>query len=79
VQRYLTDANFDILDRLRPLAEAHGRSLAELAIAWLLAQPQVSSVISGATKPEQVAANAEAATWVLTADELQEIRSTLEG
>jgi aryl-alcohol dehydrogenase-like predicted oxidoreductase len=79
VQRYLTDQNFDILERLRPLAEAHGRSLAELAIAWLLAQPQVASVIAGATRPEQVAANAEAATWVLTADELQEIRSILEG
>jgi len=78
VQKYLTDANFDLLDRLRPLAEGHGRSLADLAIAWLLAQPQVSSVISGATKPEQVETNARAAEWVLTEDELAEIRKQLE-
>jgi aryl-alcohol dehydrogenase-like predicted oxidoreductase len=77
VQKYLTDANFAILDRLRPLAEVHGRSLSELAIAWLLAQPQIASVIAGATRPEQVAANAQAATWVLTAEELQEIRTVL--
>jgi aryl-alcohol dehydrogenase-like predicted oxidoreductase len=77
VQKYLTDANFDVLDRLRPMAAAHGRSLADLAIAWLLAQPQVASVIAGATRPEQVAANASAATWVLDADELQEIRRIL--
>ncbi|MCC6190834.1 MAG: aldo/keto reductase [Anaerolineales bacterium] len=75
VQRYFTDANFAILDRLRPLAEAHGRGLGDLAVAWLLAQPQVASVIAGATRPEQIAANAQAATWVLTAEEQQEIRS----
>ncbi len=77
VQKYLTDANFDLLDHLRPLAAAHNRSLADLAIAWLLAQPQVASVISGATRPEQVAANARAADWVLTAEEVQEIRQML--
>jgi aryl-alcohol dehydrogenase-like predicted oxidoreductase len=77
VQKYLTDANFALLDRLRPLTQAHGRSLADLAIAWLLVQPQVASVIAGATRPEQVAANAQAATWVLTAEEQQEIRTIL--
>ncbi|HEY0396817.1 MAG TPA: aldo/keto reductase [Acidimicrobiia bacterium] len=41
----------------------------ELAIAWLLAQRSVTSVIAGATRPEQVAANAAAATWVLSAEE----------
>jgi aryl-alcohol dehydrogenase-like predicted oxidoreductase len=78
VQKYLTDANFDLLDHLRPLAHAHGRGLADLAIAWLLAQPQIASVIAGATRPEQVEANSRAADWVLTADELQHIRSLLE-
>jgi aryl-alcohol dehydrogenase-like predicted oxidoreductase len=77
VQGYMTEANFDLLDKLRPMAEAHGRSLAELAIAWLLAQPQISSVIAGATRPEQVEANAKAAEWVLTADEERAIRELL--
>jgi aryl-alcohol dehydrogenase-like predicted oxidoreductase len=77
VQKYLTDANFDLLDRLRPIAAAHGRSLADLAIAWLLAQAPVASVIAGATRPEQVEANAAAADWALTAAELEEIRKLL--
>ena len=78
VQKYLTDANFDLLDGLRPLAAAHDRGLADLAIAWLLAQPQMASVIAGATRPEQVEANARAAEWTLTADELSTIRGLLE-
>src|SRR5258708_26213484 len=78
VQKYLTDANFDLLDRLRPIAAAHERTLADLAIAWLLAQPQVASVIAGATRPEQVAENARAAEWALTPEEVQQIRGLLE-
>lgn len=79
VQKYLTDPYFDVLDRLRPIAERRGRSLADLAIAWLLAQPQVVSVIGGATKPEQLASNARAADWVLSPEELLEIRAALGG
>ena len=78
VQKYLTDANFDVLDKLRAFAEAHGHTVGELAIAWLLAQPQVCSVISGATNPEQVAANVAAGNWVLTTDELAEVQNILE-
>ena len=79
VQKYLADANFDILDKLRAFAEARDRSMGELAVAWLLAQPQVCSVISGATSPEQVAANAAAAGWTLTPEELAEVRGILGG
>jgi aryl-alcohol dehydrogenase-like predicted oxidoreductase len=79
VQRFLTQANFDLLEKLRPIAERHGRTLAELAVAWLLAQPQIASVIAGATRPEQVAANAAAATWALSAAEVEEIRGHLGG
>jgi aryl-alcohol dehydrogenase-like predicted oxidoreductase len=79
VQKYLTDANFDILDKLRAFADARGHPMSELAHAWLLNQPQVCSVISGATHPEQVEANAKAAGWALTTDELAEMRSWLEG
>jgi aryl-alcohol dehydrogenase-like predicted oxidoreductase len=79
VKRYLTDANFDVLDKLRPIAERHGRTLGELAIAWLLAQPRMASVIAGATKPEHVRANAKAAEWALAPAELEEVRGILGG
>ncbi len=79
VQKYLADANFGILDPLRAFAQARGHTVGELAVAWLLAQPQVCSVISGATRPEQVTANAAAAGWTLTPEELAEVRGILEG
>lgn len=64
-----TDENFDRLEAYEAFAAERGHTITELAIGWLLAQPTVASVIAGATRPEQVAANANAATWVLTADE----------
>ncbi len=69
----LTDANWEKTERLTAFCEARGKALVELAFSWLAAQPVVSSVIAGATKPEQVAANVKAAEWVLTAEELAEI------
>ena len=45
----------------------------ELAFAWLLAKPEVSSVIAGATRPDQVAANAKSAGWALTSDEVEAV------
>jgi aryl-alcohol dehydrogenase-like predicted oxidoreductase len=78
VQKYLKESNFDIVDRLRAFAEARGHTVGELAMAWLLHQPQVCSVIAGATSPEQVTANA-ASGWALSLDELAEIRGVLEG
>jgi aryl-alcohol dehydrogenase-like predicted oxidoreductase len=47
--------------------------VAELAIAWLLARPMVCTVITGATKPEQVEANAKATAWELTPAEVEEV------
>jgi aryl-alcohol dehydrogenase-like predicted oxidoreductase len=72
-QRYLTDANWDKVEKLSRYVEARGRTLLELAIAWLAARPPVSSVIAGATRPEQVEANVKAGTWELAADEIAEI------
>ncbi|HTX49220.1 MAG TPA: aldo/keto reductase [Caulobacteraceae bacterium] len=69
----LKDENFDRLDRLTAWAQERGHTLLELAFAWLLGHPVVSSVIAGATKPEQVAANAATAGWKLTADEVAEV------
>lgn len=77
VQKYMTDANYDVLEKLDVFAQQRGHNLGELAHAWLLAQPQVSSVISGASKPEQVQANAKAADWRLEAGDLEEVGKIL--
>jgi aryl-alcohol dehydrogenase-like predicted oxidoreductase len=55
------------------LAEREGHTVLELAIAWLLAQPSVASVIAGATKPEQVLANVAAGQWKPGAEILAEV------
>ncbi len=69
----LTDENFAKLERLDKFARDHNHALLELAIGWLASQPQVSSVISGATSPEQVTENVKAGNWKLTSEELAEI------
>jgi aryl-alcohol dehydrogenase-like predicted oxidoreductase len=68
-----SEANWAKIEALTDFCEARGRTLVELAFSWLAAQPVVSSVIAGATRPEQIAANVKAADWALTADELAEI------
>jgi len=77
VQKYLTDANFDKLDKLREYAEARGHTLHDLAFAWLLSNKQVSSVIAGATKPDQITANAKTSEWKLSAEESKELKELL--
>jgi aryl-alcohol dehydrogenase-like predicted oxidoreductase len=71
--RYLTPANWTILERLEDFCARRGHSLLELAFSWLKARPAVASVIAGATKPEQVEQNVKAASWALTPDDLAEI------
>ena len=71
--RILSDRNFDVVDRLDAWATARDHTILELAFAWLLAQPNLASVIAGATSPEQIQANAAAAEWVLSPDELAEV------
>jgi aryl-alcohol dehydrogenase-like predicted oxidoreductase len=73
-ERVLTDANFDILERLEAWAQERDHTLLELAFAWLLATPAVASVIAGATSPEQIRANAAAGSWELALDEADEVR-----
>ena len=72
--RDIDDADLDRVEELRAWAEAHGASLLEVAIGGLLAVSPVVSVIAGATKPEQVRANAAAGAWEPSAEELQAIR-----
>jgi len=71
--------NFDRVEALERWASDHGHSLLDLAFAWLLARSTVASVIAGATKPEQVRANASAANWKLTAGDEAEIDAVIEG
>lgn len=71
--RYMTDANWEIVGRLETFCAARGHTLLELAFSWLTANPQLSSVIAGATKPEQVEANVKATGWKLTPEEMAEI------
>jgi aryl-alcohol dehydrogenase-like predicted oxidoreductase len=69
----LAAANWKLIDALDRYCKERGRSLLELAISWLLSKPVVASVIAGATKPEQLEANASAARWSLTADEIADV------
>lgn len=65
------DRAFDLVDAMRPMAESRGVSVAQIALGWLLHQPQVTSVIVGAKRPEQLADNIAATEVKLTADELE--------
>jgi aryl-alcohol dehydrogenase-like predicted oxidoreductase len=71
--RFMTDKNWEIVGKLETFCASRGRSMVELAFSWLLAKPVVSSVIAGATKPEQIDANVKATGWKLSSDDLAEI------
>ncbi len=71
--RYVSDENFALVDALTAFAAERGHTVGELAIAWLNAQQGVASVIAGATSPDQVNANAAAAAWTLTDDDLKDL------
>jgi aryl-alcohol dehydrogenase-like predicted oxidoreductase len=73
----LTDDVFDKMEALERFGAERGRSLLDVAIAGLAAMPGIASVIAGATKPEQVRANAAAGAWKLSSDELDKLRSAL--
>jgi aryl-alcohol dehydrogenase-like predicted oxidoreductase len=72
-QRYVTEANWNVVERLQRFCAEQNHTLLELAFGWLLAKPFVSSVMAGATKPEQVGMNVAAANWLLSAEDLAEI------
>lgn len=69
----LNDHNLEIIESLIEFAESKGHTMLELAISWLARHDAVVSVIAGATKPEQVRANAAAANWKLYEDEMREV------
>ncbi len=76
--RLLTDSTLQLVEELIGYCQARDRELLELAFGWLLARDEVASVIAGATKVEQIQANAAAAGWLPTAAEQAEIRAILE-
>jgi aryl-alcohol dehydrogenase-like predicted oxidoreductase len=71
--RFTTDTNVRVTEGLKAFASRRGHTLLELAFSWLLSRTPVASVIAGATSPEQVRANASAASWSLTKEDLLEI------
>ncbi|MEJ6592485.1 MAG: aldo/keto reductase [SAR86 cluster bacterium] len=69
----LSEQNFAIVDKLTAFAQAHDRTLLELAMSWLATKPYISSVIAGATSAVQVEQNAAAAAWRLSDAEMAEV------
>jgi aryl-alcohol dehydrogenase-like predicted oxidoreductase len=70
---FASDERYAIVEALRAYGESIDRSVLDIAIGWLAAQPFVSSVIAGVTKPEQIRQNVAAASWELTADQIEKI------
>ncbi|HEX2655543.1 MAG TPA: aldo/keto reductase, partial [Xanthobacteraceae bacterium] len=71
--RYLNETNWKKVERLTEFTARRNRTMLELSFSWLTSRPEVSSVIAGATTPEQVAQNAKAVEWALSAEDLAEI------
>jgi aryl-alcohol dehydrogenase-like predicted oxidoreductase len=77
IDEKMGDAALEAVERLRPIADGEGLSLAELALAWVLRRSEVAAAIVGASRPEQVHANAKAAGIELSADVVAAIDETL--
>ena len=76
-EQIASDEQFDLLDALQSYAGARGVSLVDVAIGALIARPVISTVIAGATKPEQVRANAAAARWLASDEDVAELEELL--
>jgi aryl-alcohol dehydrogenase-like predicted oxidoreductase len=79
IQGYLEEKNLAAVQRLRPIADAAGLTMAQMALAWVLRQPNVTSAIIGATRPAQVEENVRAAEVSLESATLSAIDEALEG
>jgi len=78
LERDLTEANLEKIRRLSALADHLGLTVAQLALAWILRRPEISSAITGATKPQHVVSNVAAADMQLSEDVLAEIEGILD-
>jgi len=79
IERYMDDDVLTAVERVRPIAEGAGLTMTELALAWALRRDELASAIVGASRPEQVHANAAASGVELSADTLEAIDEALEG
>jgi len=70
-------ATLQLVDKLRPIAERNGKTLAQLAIAWVLRRPEVTAAIVGARRPGQIEETAPAADWTLSKEDIEEIEKLL--
>ncbi len=70
-------ANLALVEKLRPIAERNGRTLAQLAIAWVLRRPEMTAAIVGARRPDQIEETAPAGDWTLPAADIAEIDALL--
>jgi aryl-alcohol dehydrogenase-like predicted oxidoreductase len=70
-------ATLQLVDQLRPIAKRNGRTLAQLAISWVLRRSEVTAAIVGARRPEQVAETAAASDWTLAQEDIEEIEQLL--
>ncbi len=77
-EQHLTDANLDLIEDLVAFAAERGQEIVDLAFAWLLAKPEVASVIAGATSAEQVRRNARAGSWELSAEDAAALDALLD-
>jgi aryl-alcohol dehydrogenase-like predicted oxidoreductase len=72
-ERLASDSTFTALERLEQYAAAHGRSMAGLALGWLLADDRIAQIVVGPSRPEHLAPVAEALAEPLTAEQRDEI------
>jgi aryl-alcohol dehydrogenase-like predicted oxidoreductase len=70
-------ANLELVEKLKPIAQRNGRTLAQLAVAWVLRRPEVTSAILGARKPAQIEETAAASDWVLAKKDIDDIERLL--
>ena len=77
ISRWMRDEVLTAVQKLKPIAERNGLSLAQLAVAWVLQNPNVSSAIIGATKPAQIKENVKAAGVKLDGETMKEIDRVL--
>ena len=73
----MNDATLEAVERLRPIAAEAGLSMVEMALAWVLRRPEIASAIVGASRPEQVHANAKTSGIELTPDTLEALDEAL--
>jgi aryl-alcohol dehydrogenase-like predicted oxidoreductase len=70
-------ANLELVDELRKIAERNGKTVAQLAIAWVLRRPEVTSAIVGARRPSQIEETVAAGDWNLSPADISTIESLL--